>query len=63
MAKVCDICNKGRMSGNAVSHSNRKARRVWIPNLKKVRVVDNGSHKTLNVCTRCIRTGKIKNSL
>ncbi len=60
MAKVCDVCNKGRMSGNTVSHSNRKGRRVWIPNLKKVKVLINGSSKTLSVCTRCIRAGKIQ---
>ncbi len=28
MAKYCEICNKGIMSGNSVSHSNRKAKRA-----------------------------------
>lgn len=60
MARVCDICNKGRLSGCTVSRSNRHASRVWAPNLKKVRTVVNGSHVTLEVCTRCIRSGKVK---
>ena len=58
MSRVCDICNKGRLSGNNVSHSHRKSRRIWSPNLKKVRTIVNGSAKTLDVCTRCMRTGK-----
>ena len=62
MARTCDICNKGKMSGNTVSHSNRKGRRAWTPNLKKVKMESDGVVKTLNACTRCIRTGKIKSS-
>ncbi|HZK35062.1 MAG TPA: 50S ribosomal protein L28 [Bacillota bacterium] len=60
MAKICDICSKGKMSGNKISHSNRRSKRSWAPNLKKIKVEDNGSIKTLEVCTRCIRTGKFK---
>lgn len=63
MAKVCDICNKGKMFGHAVSHSNRKTKRVWKPNLKKVKVIINGTPKTLKVCTRCLRSGKVKRAL
>jgi large subunit ribosomal protein L28 len=59
MAKVCDICNKGKLFGNTVSHSHRRGNRTWTPNLKKVRAVVNGSHVTLNVCTKCIRSGKL----
>lgn len=60
MATVCEICDKGRLSGNKVSHSNRKARRVWLPNLKKVKALVNGSPRTIKVCTRCIRSGKVE---
>lgn len=35
MSRVCSVCGKGRMSGNAVSHSNRKTRRVGLPTSKK----------------------------
>ncbi len=60
MARICDICDKGRLSGNTVSHSHRKGRRIWVPNLKKVKAVVDGTQKTLKVCTRCIRSGKIQ---
>lgn len=51
------------MSGNAVSHSNRKTRRVWKPNIQRVRVIVGGGVQSLNVCTRCLRGGKIPRAL
>jgi len=58
MAKFCEICGKGRMSGNNVSHSNLKTRRSWAPNTHKIRVLEGATPVTRNVCTRCMRTGK-----
>lgn len=43
MSKVCSVCNKGRTYGHAVSHSNIKTNRSWMPNLKKVRVKIDGT--------------------
>ena len=37
MSKVCQITGKRPMSGNNVSHSNRKTRRRFLPNLHKKR--------------------------
>lgn len=60
MSKVCEVCGKGAMSGNLVSHSNRKAKRTWSPNLQRVNVVtNNGTPKRMYVCTRCLRSGKV----
>ena len=36
MASVCDICAKGPGFGMAVSHSHRRTRRRWNPNIQKV---------------------------
>ncbi|MFW5780467.1 MAG: 50S ribosomal protein L28 [Bacillota bacterium] len=59
MSRVCTICGKGSMSGNKVSHSNRKSRRTWGANVHKVPVTkDNGSVKKEYVCTRCLKTQK-----
>lgn len=63
MGKFCEVCNKGLMYGNQVSHSNRKSRRTWAPNVQRVRVVVAGAPTTLNVCTRCLRTGKVQRSV
>lgn len=58
MAKCC-ICGKGVTFGHNVSHSERKTSRAWKPNIRKVRVDDNGTHKTVSVCSRCLRSGKV----
>lgn len=58
MAK-CDICSKSTVFGNNVSHSVRKTNRSWKPNIRKVRIIDNGTPKTANVCTRCLRSNKV----
>lgn len=36
MSRSCFITGKGVLSGNNVSHSNRKTRRRFLPNLKMV---------------------------
>ena len=59
MARVCELCNKGPVSGNKVSHSNIKTRTRWLPNLKRMKAVVNGVTQTVRICTRCIRSGKI----
>lgn len=63
MAKYCEICHKGTMSGNRVSHANNKTRRSWAPNIKKIRINQNGTIKAKHVCTRCIRSNKIEKAI
>lgn len=63
MAKNCEVCGKGVVYGNKVSHSHRKSRRSWAPNIQSVRAIVNGTPKTLNVCTRCIRSGKVERNV
>jgi len=59
MSKRCDVCDKGPMYGNNVSHANNKTRRRWEPNLKKLRVIFEGALRTMKVCTRCLKSGKV----
>ena len=60
MAKRCDVCGKGPMFGNNVSHANNKTRRRFNPNLQRIRVrLPNGGTDRQRVCTRCIKSGKI----
>jgi len=60
MSKQCDVCGKKSMTGNNVSHAHNKTKRVFQPNLQKVRAVQNGSVCSMKVCTRCIRSGAIQ---
>jgi large subunit ribosomal protein L28 len=59
MSRVCDICGKRPVAGNAVSHSGRKTRRLRVPNIKRVRAMVNGRRRWLHVCTRCIKSGRV----
>ena len=60
MSKVCYVCERGTVSGNTVSHSNIHTKRVMRVNLRKVRIIENGTPKTVNVCSRCLRSGKVE---
>jgi large subunit ribosomal protein L28 len=59
MAAVCDICGKKPSFGMSVSHSHRRTKRRWDPNIQRVRALVNGAPKRLHVCTSCIRAGKV----
>lgn len=60
MPTICEICGKGRKVGMNVSHSHNRTKRVLKPNLQRVTVSGNGRAKRIYVCTRCIRSGKVK---
>jgi len=60
MAKRCDICGKGPMSGNNVSHAHNTTRRRFLPNLHKMRAIIAGRVGHVRVCTRCLRSGKVQ---
>ncbi|MDD6088090.1 MAG: 50S ribosomal protein L28, partial [Desulfovibrionaceae bacterium] len=58
MSKECALCGKRPQTGNYVSHSNIKTKRVFKPNLQNVRhQFPNGEVRMISVCTRCHRSG------
>ena len=63
MAKICQVCGKGEMSGNLVSHSNRHTKRTWKPNIQKVRAKVGDETKRVNVCTRCLRSSEVNRAI
>ncbi|HDH06547.1 MAG TPA: 50S ribosomal protein L28 [Nitrospirae bacterium] len=60
---VCSVCGKKRVTGNNVSHANNKTKRVFLPNLQRVRMHTASGVKRVHVCTRCLRSGKIKKAV
>ncbi len=65
MSRMCEVCGKGPVFGHNVSHANNKTRKVWYPNLQRMRCVDQktGAVKRVRVCTRCLRSGFVKKAL
>ncbi len=61
MARVCQVCGKRPQTGMNVSHAHNRTKRRWLPNLQRVRVLqDDGTAKRMRVCTQCIKSGRIK---
>jgi large subunit ribosomal protein L28 len=75
MSKVCEICGKRRVVGGSVTrrglakkkggigtHVVKNNKRIFHPNVQSLRVMIGQGTKTMNVCTACVRSGKIKKS-
>ncbi len=63
MAK-CAICDKSVTHGNKLSitrsHISKRNTRTWKPNLRSVKIMENGETKRIYVCAKCLRNGKVK---
>jgi large subunit ribosomal protein L28 len=73
MAQACEMCGKSPQMGNQVTTRGRAkylggvgtkttgiSRRQFKPNLRSVRITTaNGTHKTVRVCARCLRSGRV----
>ena len=74
MARVCEVCGKGRSLGNHVETRGKAkylggvgtkvtgiTRRAFLPNLQNVRTTTaNGTTETIRVCTQCVRSGAVR---
>ena len=63
MAK-CEVCEKSIAHGNKISiarsHVSRRTSRTFKPNLRRVKALVNGKTKTMYVCSKCLRSGKVE---
>lgn len=73
MSRKCELCGKGTIHGHSVprkglpkkkggagQHIGVKSKRTFKPNLVKIKTLINGNAKTMKICTRCLKTGKIQ---
>jgi large subunit ribosomal protein L28 len=76
MARVCEICAKRTRVGGTIARRGlpkRKggvglkttghSKRRFFPNLQKLQVQDGAKVRRMTVCTRCIRSGRIRKPL
>ncbi|MDQ3145830.1 MAG: 50S ribosomal protein L28 [Actinomycetota bacterium] len=59
MGAVCSVCGKHPSFGMSISHSHRRTKRRWNPNIQRIRAMVNGSPKRIDVCTSCIKADKV----
>ena len=73
MARRCEICGMGTVSGQIVPRKGKPKReggvgqhigvtkkREFRPNLVTVKTIIDGTPKTIKICTRCLRSGKVQ---
>jgi large subunit ribosomal protein L28 len=72
MARSCEICGKGirpgcsivrhgmaKKKGGIGMHTTKVNRRRFMPNLHKIRVMENGGVVRRVVCAGCIKAGRV----
>jgi len=73
MGKACAICGKGKAVGGSITrrglpkkqggigtHVVKNVKRTFRPNLQKIRIKTEKGVQRANVCSSCIRAGKIQ---
>ncbi|MGD9014653.1 MAG: 50S ribosomal protein L28 [Candidatus Omnitrophota bacterium] len=73
MLRICAICNKRQMYGHSLSRrglskkkggtgkkTTRVTKRRFLPNLHKIKAKICGRAKTIYICTKCLKSGKIQ---
>lgn len=65
MSRLCELSGVGVMSGNNVSHSQRKTRRKFLPNLRKVSLVSDvlANRYSFRVTARALKTVEMHGGL
>jgi large subunit ribosomal protein L28 len=63
VASTCDVCAKSPSFGHSISHSHRRTKRRWNPNIQTVRAMVGGTKKRVNVCTSCLKAGKVQRAV
>ena len=76
MSQKCDVCGKKPATGNRVSQrgkpkylggNGRKttgiSRRLFRPNLQKIRIQQGEGAVTKRVCTACLRSGRVQKAV
>jgi len=76
MSKICEICGKKPVAGRTITRRGLARKkggvgqkitgvnpRRFLPNLKLVRTVINGTPQRIRVCVKCLKAGKVKKAV
>jgi len=72
MSKICEICGKKPVAGRTIKRRGLAKKkggvgrkitgvnpRRFLPNLKTIKAIVNGSPKRIRVCVKCLKAGKV----
>jgi large subunit ribosomal protein L28 len=54
---------KAKKAGGVGQHVTGITKRRWLPNVHKTRVIINGVARRVNVCTSCLKAGKVQKAV
>jgi large subunit ribosomal protein L28 len=60
MSYACAVCGKRSSVGHTVSKANNRTKRVFKPNLQRVRIRVNGFAQRIRICTACLKANKVQ---
>lgn len=63
MSIACEICGKKSIKAAKISFSHKQHVHRQEVNLQSVKVKQNGTVKRIDVCTSCIRAGKVQRAV
>ena len=76
MSKICEICGKKPVAGRTIKRRGLARKkggvgqkitgvniRRFLPNLKTVHAVVNGTPKRIRVCVKCLKAGKVRKAV
>ena len=63
MSKQCEICGKTPLKAAKLTFSHKQIVKRQSPNLQTVKAEINGTVKKVNVCTSCLRAGKVQKAV
>ncbi|MBQ9244994.1 50S ribosomal protein L28 [bacterium] len=63
MSVECAVCGKKPLKAAKLSFSHKHHVYRQSPNLQSVKINDNGTIKRVNVCTSCLRAGKVQRAI
>ena len=76
MSRICEVCGKKPVAGRTIKRRGLARKkggvgqkitgvniRLFLPNLKTVRAIVNGTHKRIRVCVKCLKAGKVKKAV
>lgn len=72
MARICEICKKGSVFGRSITRKGLAKKKGGVgqhitgsnlkkfkPNLQRVKAIIAGTVRYYNICTRCLKSGKV----
>lgn len=76
MSKICEVCGKKPVAGRTIIRRGMSKKkggvglkitgitaRRFLPNLKNVRAIVNGTPRRISVCVKCLKAGKVVKSV